>query len=271
MRPALVSAFALTVALSAPGLAQQQPTAAQQPTATGQAQASEQLRAAEQRLRQASEQLQQAARSGDREAFAEAHQAAVQALQDAGFKTKVEREYSDTVPEGTVISTSVPAGRQATKGRTITLTVSRGQELVSVPGVVGNTSATAAEVLEGAGLGSEITERESSQSPGTVLEQNPAAGENLPPGATVSLVVAKERPEIPDVSTGNPTVEEATRTLEDAGYKVKTTDRPSADPNLVGRVIGQSPAAGTRRSTGGTVTIAVVPDANAVPTATPTP
>ena len=43
------------------------------------------------------------------------------------------------------------------------------------------------------------------------------------------------------MTTGNPTVEEATQTLEEAGYKVKTTDRPSADPNLVGRVIGQSP------------------------------
>jgi eukaryotic-like serine/threonine-protein kinase len=85
--------------------------------------------------------------------------------------------------------------------------------------------------------------------------------------------VAKERPTIPDVTTGNPTIEEATQTLEEAGYKVKTTDRPSADPNLVGRVIGQSPEAGTPRSTGGTVTIAVVPvEANApAPTATATP
>jgi serine/threonine-protein kinase len=105
-----------------------------------------------------------------------------------------------------------------------------------------------------------------------VLEQNPAEGENLPPGGTVNLVVAKERPTIPDVTTGNPTIEEATQTLEEAGYKVKTTDRPSADPNLVGRVIGQSPEAGTPRSTGGTVTIAVVPEANApAPTATATP
>ena len=98
------------------------------------------------------------------------------------------------MPEGTVISTSVPAGRQATKGRTITLTVSRGQEFVTVPGVVGNTSSGANDVLKAAGLGSKITEQESSEPPGTVLEQNPAEGENLPPGGTVNLVVAKERP-----------------------------------------------------------------------------
>ena len=29
------------------------------------------------------------------------------------------------------------------------------------------------------------------------------------------------------MTTGNPTVEEATETLEDAGYKVKTTDAPA--------------------------------------------
>jgi serine/threonine-protein kinase len=197
---------------------------------------------------------------------------AEQTLQDAGFKTKVETEFSDTVPEGDVISTSPPAGRQATKGRTITLTVSRGREGVTVPSVVGSTSAGANDVLQGVGLSTKLEERESSEPPGTVLEQNPEANATVPPGSTVTLVVAKERPQVPDVSTGNPTVEEATQAIEDAGYKVATVERPSADPNLVGRVIGQEPAPGTRRSTGATITIAVVPDPNAAtPTATPTP
>lgn len=195
---------------------------------------------------------------------------AERALEDAGFKTKVERAYSDSVPEGDVISSSPEQGRAVSKGRTVTLTVSRGQEGVAVPGVVGNTRQGAEQALTGAGLTAEVTERESSEPPGTVLEQNPASGATVEPGSAVALVVAKERPQIPDVTTGNPTVEEATQTLEDAGYTVKTTER-QGDPTLVGRVIGQSPAAGTRRSTGGTVTIAVVPDPNATPTATPTP
>jgi serine/threonine-protein kinase len=195
---------------------------------------------------------------------------AQQTLRDAGFKTKIETQFSDTVPEGTVISTSPPAGRQATKGRTITVTVSRGREGVTVPGVVGNTSSGANDVLQGAGLSTKLEERESSKPPGTVLEQDPPANSTVPPGSTITLIVAKERPQIPDVTTGNPTIEEATQTLEEAGYKVATTER-QGDPTLVGRVIGQSPEAGTRRSTGGTVTIAVVPDPNATPTATPTP
>jgi beta-lactam-binding protein with PASTA domain len=193
---------------------------------------------------------------------------AQQALRDAGFKTKLESEFSDNVPEGDVIGTSPPAGRQATKGRTITVNVSRGRENVTVPGVVGNTAAGASDVLQKAGLSSRVEERESSEPPGTVLEQNPAANATVPPGSTVTLIVAKERPTVPDVSTGNPTVEEATQALEDAGYKVKTVDRPG-DPTLVGRVIGQAPEPGSRRSTGATVTIAIVPDPNATPTPTP--
>ena len=96
----------------------------------------------------------------------------------------------------------------------------------------------------------------------------------VPPGGTVQIVVASPRPTVPDVTTNNPTVDEATKTLEDAGYKVETTERQNPDPALAGRVIGQSPPAGTARSTGGTVTIAIVPEAadpNATPSPSPTP
>ena len=59
-----------------------------------------------------------------------------------------------------------------------------------------------------------------------MIAQDPAAGTSVEKGAAVKLTVAKARPEVPDVTTGNPTVEEATQTLEDAGYKVD--DRRSA-------------------------------------------
>ena len=43
--------------------------------------------------------------------------------------------------------------------------------------------------------------------------------------------MAKARPEVPDVTTDNPTVEEATATLEEAGFKVQVA-RPARDPAL---------------------------------------
>ena len=71
----------------------------------------------------------------------------------------------------------------------------------------------------------QATEKENPQPEGTVLSQEPAKGATLPPGGTVQIVVASPRPTVPDVTTNNPTVDEATKTLEDAGYKVETTER----------------------------------------------
>ena len=178
---------------------------------------------------------------------------AQQALRDAGFKTSVKEAFSDTVPEGEVISTSPRGGTQATKGRTVTLTVSQGSQGVAVPKLVGLQRADAEAQLEAAGLVADVTEQESTQPAGTVMEQDPPTGTSVEKGATVKLTVAKERPEVPDVTTDHPTEEEATAILEQAGFKVQVRTRP--DPENIGRVSDQSPVEGTRRSSGATVTI----------------
>jgi serine/threonine-protein kinase len=87
-------------------------------------------------------------------------------------------------------------------------------------------------------------------------------------GDKVTLTIAKARPKVPDVSSQHPTLEQATQTLTDAGYKVRTRQQPS--DQFDGRVIRQFPPPGTRRSTGATVTL-VVGKASATPTPTPTP
>jgi beta-lactam-binding protein with PASTA domain len=189
------------------------------------------------------------------------------ALRAAGFKTSIKRAFSDSVPEGEVISTSPKGGTQATKGRTITLTVSQGSEGIAVPKVVGLQRAEAEAQLEAAGLVADVTEQESTQPPGTVMQQDPPTGTSVDKGATVKLTVAKARPEVPDVTTNHPTEEEATAILEEAGFKVQVRTRP--DPANIDRVSDQSPAAGTRRSSGATVTI-YLGSGPATPTATPT-
>jgi serine/threonine-protein kinase len=195
---------------------------------------------------------------------------AVSALQDAGFKTKVETAFSDSVPEGDVISTSPKGGTSATKGRTVTVTVSKGASGVEVPKLVGLQLDAAQAQLKELGLTANVVEQETTQPPGTVMKQDPPTGTRVDNGATVTLTVAKERPEVPDVTTNHPTVDEATATLEKAGYKVQVRTRP--DPANVGRVSDQSPAAGTTRSSGATVTIYLGSDASAgTPTPTPSP
>jgi eukaryotic-like serine/threonine-protein kinase len=193
------------------------------------------------------------------------------ALNQAGFKPKIERQYSDTVAKGTVISANPPQGEEITKGRTVTLTVSKGKQGIAVPQLVGTTRDDAEGQLSDAGLTANVTEKESSKEAGTVLSQDPPAGTTVDKGATVNLVVAKARPEVPDVTTGNPAVADAQKKLEAAGYKVQTRDDPNAPPELAGRVTRQDPAAGEHRSSGATVTIFVGPAAAATPTPSPTP
>jgi beta-lactam-binding protein with PASTA domain len=194
---------------------------------------------------------------------------AEKAIRDAGFKTKVRKAFSDSVAAGDVISTSPAGGQSLTKGRTVTLTVSQGSEGVTVPKLVGLQRADAEARLEQVGLTADVTEQETSQPAGTVMKQDPPTGTRVDKGAAVKLTVASERPEVPDVTTNHPTEEEATAILQQAGFKVQVRTRP--DPANVGRVSDQSPAAGTRRSTGATVTIFLGSDAAATPTPTPTP
>jgi eukaryotic-like serine/threonine-protein kinase len=202
-----------------------------------------------------------------------AQDAAEQALEAAGFQVSVQRAYSDTVPSGQVISSNPAAGRQITRGRTVTLTVSRGAQGLAVPQVVGLQADEARETLEQAGLGVKVTEQETTQPAGTVMKQDPPTGTRVERGATVTLTVARARPEVPDVSTDNPSEEQARATLEDAGFAVRVVSREDPDAALAGRVVDQSPDQGEPRSSGATVTIyvAAAPAATATPTPTPTP
>ena len=112
--------------------------------------------------------------------------------------------------------------------------LARARRASRCPSSSGCSSRDAEAQLDKLGLTSDVTEQETTQPPGTVMEQDPPAGTRVDKGATVKLTVAKARPEVPDVTTDHPTEEEATATLEDAGFKVQVRTRP--DPANVGRV-----------------------------------
>src|SRR4051794_13327159 len=63
--------------------------------------------------------------------------AAEDALRTAGFNVKVKKAYSDSVPSGKVISSDPPEGQTLDRGKTVTLTVSKGPQGVAVPSLVG--------------------------------------------------------------------------------------------------------------------------------------
>jgi beta-lactam-binding protein with PASTA domain/predicted Ser/Thr protein kinase len=190
-------------------------------------------------------------------------------LRAAGFETRVERVFSDEVDRGLVIDTQPGSGSVIERGSTVALRVSRGIEQVEVPDVVGQSEDDARSALEAAKLRvGEVTEQESpDEEPGTVLEQDPAAGERVDHDTPVDLVVAAPPPDVAVPDVLGQTEEEATAAIEDAGFEVRVRDQVTTDPAQEGLVLDQAPDPGEERPKGSTIRIAV----GVLETATPEP
>ena len=108
-----------------------------------------------------------------------------EALRDAGFEVAVVgREFSDTVDRGSVLSQD-PRRGTGFRGDRVELVVSKGPELVEVPGLTGLSSAAATAQLEALGL--EVDEVKFFSDSDTVVRQSPGSGELVAPGTTVIL------------------------------------------------------------------------------------
>ncbi|MCX8007767.1 MAG: Stk1 family PASTA domain-containing Ser/Thr kinase [Coriobacteriia bacterium] len=111
-------------------------------------------------------------------------------LEQAGFKVKAVEAFSDAVAKGMVISQDPGPGVSLDAGGTVTITVSKGPEQVTVPDVTDMTEEDAISTLEALGL---IVDAEYVVSPdvGIVLNQNPLPGTKVNKGSTVKLTVGR--------------------------------------------------------------------------------
>ncbi len=172
-------------------------------------------------------------------------------MRDAGFRTERRDEYSDTVRRDRVIETSPAEGESVRKGSTITLVVSRGKEKTPVPDVVGRPQAEAEPTLRAAGFEVRTSEREDADAePGTVLEQDPAAGTQAAEGAQVTLTVATQPAEVAVPDVCGQEEDAARQALEDAGFDVRVVDEPVDTPDEDGVVTAQDPGAGETAAPG---------------------
>jgi beta-lactam-binding protein with PASTA domain len=115
-------------------------------------------------------------------------------LKGETFKVVVHKEYSNK-PVGTVITTSVHAGRDLAVGTPITITVAK--KIPRVPNVIGLSAPAATAKLKAADYKVVITKKESSQPTGHVISTNPPRYTERLPGETVVIVVAKPIPTPP--------------------------------------------------------------------------
>ena len=126
-------------------------------------------------------------------------------LQSKGFKVDTKTDATSSSPAGQVISQN-PSGGTAAPGATITITVSGGA--VSVPSVVGDSQATATQILTNAGFQVSVQNGSgpANVANGTVFSQNPQNG-TATKGSTVTIFVQNgQSPSAPPTDTATPTV-----------------------------------------------------------------
>ena len=170
-------------------------------------------------------------------------------------------------PAGTVVAQDRPPGTFTTRGRALVLDVSSGPPPVALPGVTGRPEADARAELEAAGFEVTVTSAFDESVPaGSVAGQEPAEGEEVPPGSQVHLTVSQGPKPVTVPNVVGKTYEEATASLAERHLGVKRTDDFS-DSVPAGEVIHQDPVAGEEapRDSAVKVVVSKGPDVVEVP------
>ncbi len=111
------------------------------------------------------------------------------ALEEKGLKVDdSQTEYSDTVPQGSVISQDPPRG-PLYRGDTVTLVVSLGPELVTVPrdGVIGAPIDVAKQTLTDLGFDVKVKKDPTYIGLEVALRTDPESGDQVPKGSTITI------------------------------------------------------------------------------------
>jgi beta-lactam-binding protein with PASTA domain len=138
---------------------------------------------------------------GEAQAVAEAE------IRSAGLVPSVQRR-DDPAEAGQVLEQAPDAGTRVEEGSTVTIVVSRGEEQISVPNVIGKTRSGAVSTLRARGLEVtvEVQETEIPSQDGRVVDQFPPPGTAATEGSTVTIFVGSFTAPPPPPTTTTPTV-----------------------------------------------------------------
>lgn len=166
---------------------------------------------------------------------------------------EVTEVWDEEVSAGVVTDAAVQAGREVRRGTAVDLTVSRGREPVEVADQSGRPASQAANALEEAGLLVRQQQEHSRTVPeGRVVRQSPGTGTRYR-GDAVTLTVSSGPRTVIVPNVDKMGVEAATRTLEEAGFEVRTA--PGQDHLGPGHVADADPGPATEAPEGSTITL----------------
>lgn len=173
-------------------------------------------------------------------------------LDEAKIGYEILYEQNDTVGQDIVFYQSVPKGLAMRPGgaSVITLKVSSGKDTVRLGNYVGkNYKLVESELVQIMGLEVEIVmELSGEKAKDNVIETNPAAGNDVPKGGKVTLIVSDGLINVTVPEIKGMKREEGIAMLEDAFLKAGTISLIGSDPALPEEeqyVLGIEPAAGT--------------------------
>ncbi|WP_416978574.1 Stk1 family PASTA domain-containing Ser/Thr kinase [Streptomyces sp. T028] len=111
-------------------------------------------------------------------------------LEEAGLTVEVSAEQvTSEFDAGQVAAQTPEAGSEAADGDTVTLTLSKGPEMVEVPDVVGDSVDDARTALEGAGFGVKEDRGLLGLFGDTVKKQSVKGGKTAPKGSTITITI----------------------------------------------------------------------------------
>jgi eukaryotic-like serine/threonine-protein kinase len=171
---------------------------------------------------------------------------------------RVVPQASTQFPDGQVTSTAPAPGQSVPVGTRVTIFVSSGAPLLTVPNVTGQAQATASATLTDAGFHVSSTNQTSSTiTAGTVISQSPSGGLSVAPGTTVNLVIATAPTTAPVPDVQGETLAAASSDLSAGGFNVSHTTQPVTKQNQDGLVVSQNPGAGSTAKKNSTVAVVV--------------
>ncbi|GAA3558735.1 Stk1 family PASTA domain-containing Ser/Thr kinase [Streptomyces osmaniensis] len=111
-------------------------------------------------------------------------------LEEAGLKVKIaSARVNSEFDAGQVAQQSLTEGKQAAEGDTVTLTLSKGPEMIEVPDVVGDSVDDAKSQLEAAGFEVDEDRGLLGLFGDTVKKQSVEGGETAPKGSTITITI----------------------------------------------------------------------------------
>lgn len=180
-------------------------------------------------------------------------------LKAAGFGVRAGKAvHSASVHQGLVAQVNPGPDTPAPKGSTVALSQSLGPQTVRVPNIVSLNEDDARAALARVGLKLQPNAMTSVDIPAhTVIDQDPAAGSNVQPGATVNADVSGGPNAITVPNVVGTSVGDARATLEQSGLTVGRIAQAVVSDTSPGTVVSQDPAANAQAPQGSAVDIVV--------------